>query len=198
MGLKSVSDVSSVILNENNEKMVSIGEDKPNNLLVFSKAYRDGKEGSIEEVLIREGAKGKLFDAASRLPKGYKLVAWETYTPRSLQEGIRGKLTDLKGISHMTGGAVDVSLADEDGNLLEMGTDLNHGTPENKSTLYFEEKEALTENEMIIRENRRILFQAMSEAGFINNPLAWFHWDYGNLWWAKATDNEAFYGPVDQ
>ena len=68
----------------------------------------------------------------------------------------------------------------------------------NKETLHFENKEELTEQEEIYRERRRILFDAMSSAGFTNNPTKWFHWDYGNLWWAELKGEKAFYGAIDQ
>ena len=147
---------------------------------MFSKAFKEGKGGTIEQVLVREGVKQLLIRASEELPKGYKLVVWEIYTQKALQESLRNiKLDDITPYSHMTSGAVDVSLTDANGQLLDMGTDLNHGSPENKSTTYLEELEAsrvsLTDEQKRIRDNRRILFHAMSKAGFINNPLAWFH-----------------------
>lgn len=200
--LISVSDVSDVKVKENGEQLVALNSVRPDAMVIFSKAFKEGKTGAIEQVLVREEVKNLLIKASEELPKGYKLVVWETYTPKALQESIRNTvLTDITPYSHMTGGAVDVSLADEFDNLLEMGTDLNHGSPENKNTTYLEELEAsgvaLTTEQKVIRDNRRILFHAMSKAGFINNPLAWFHWDFGNLWWAKANNTEAFYGSLD-
>lgn len=205
LSFNATVDVGSVSLQENGEALVPIRSDSGENLVVFSKAFRDGKQGSIEESLVRESVKDLLLRVAKNLPSGYKLVVWETYTPKSLHEALRNKVlneTDMAGISHMTGGAVDVSLADDDGNLLEMGTDLNHGAPQNKSTLYFEEMEQdgtpLSDSDLEIQKNRRILFHAMNDAGFVNNPLAWFHWDYGNIWWANALGEKAFYGAVDK
>lgn len=199
-----VSDVSDVKVKDNGEMLVPLTNEDAENLIVFSKAYRDGRAGTREEVLVRETVKELLIKASKNLPIGYQLVAWESYTPRTLHEALRKKIlteSEMNAISHMTGGAVDVSLADENGNLLEMGTDLNHGSPENKSTLYFEELEdsgaELTAEQKTLLKNRRILFHVMSEAGFINNPLAWFHWDYGNIWWAKAKGDDAFYSSVD-
>lgn len=202
---KITNDVSKIKVVEKGEKLVSLNGLNPERMVVFSNAFKDGKEGSIEQSLVRETVKDLLARVSENLPTGYKLVVWETYTPKSLHESLRNrKLTEseMAGISHMTGGAVDVSLANDNDELLEMGTDLNHGAPQNKSTFYFEE---MTENgidlsdaNLEIRKNRRILYHAMQGAGFVNNPLAWFHWDYGNAWWASATDNDAFYGAVDK
>lgn len=197
------TDLNDVRLKEGGESLVPIDGTNGNRLKTFSKAFRDGKEGAIEQSLVRESVKVILERASKNLPSGYQLVVWETYTPKSLQESLRKKTlteSDMVGISHMTGGAVDVSLADREGNLLEMGTELNHGAPQNKTTLYFEELEKegeeFTAADRKIRDNRRILYSAMSEAGFVNNPLAWFHWDYGNQWWASAVGKDAFYGPI--
>ena len=201
--LTLASDVSDVKVSENGEELVLLSDEQTQSLVIFSKAFKDGKVGSISEVLVRESVKDLLVQASNHLPEGYRLVVWETYTPKALQESIRGKkLDDISGFSHMTGGAVDVSLADTNGNLLNMGTDLNHGSPENKTTLYFEELEesgaSLSDQEQEIRDHRRILFHAMNKAGFVNSPLAWFHWDYGNLWWAKVKGEDAFYGSLDK
>jgi zinc D-Ala-D-Ala dipeptidase len=202
---KVSNDVSRTEVVENGEKFVELNSGDSEKMVVFSKAFKDEKKGSIEQSLVRESVKKLLITVSNSLPSGYKLVVWETYTPRSLHESLRNKkLTEeeMASISHMTGGAVDVSLADEKGNLLQMGTDLNHGAPQNKSTFYFEEMSekgvVLSDINSEIRKNRRILYHAMNDAGFINNPLAWFHWDYGNAWWANATGNVAFYNAVDK
>ncbi|WP_273854074.1 M15 family metallopeptidase [Guptibacillus spartinae] len=198
--LPMVNDVSGVNVSENREKLVLLNDVNPDKLVVFSKAYKEGKKGAIERSFVRETVKEKVISAADNLPKGYKLVVWETYTPKSLIEGIRNeKLQDISGFAHMTGGSVDVSLADSHGNVLDMGTDLSHSAPQNKSTLHYEQLKdgELSDEAKELRENRRILFHAMSDAGFTNNPLAWFHWDYGNLWWGKATGRNGFYSSLD-
>lgn len=197
--LKKSENIESVILEENGEKLVPMNGVKEDKIIAFSKAYLSNTEGSIQEVLVREGVKEKLIKASENLPIGYKLVVWETYTPRALQEYLRKtKLEDISKLPHMTGAGIDVSLADEKGNILDMGTDLSDDAPQNKETLHFEKIENPTEQELEYRERRRILFEAMSEAGFVNNQAKWFHWDYGNLWWASIKGKKAFYGSIDK
>lgn len=197
--LKTIGDVNEVELIENNEKLVPMNGIREDILVTYSKAYKEGITGSIKEVLVRETVKEKLIVAGENLPEGYKLVIWETYTPRSLQEFLRKtKLADISKLPHMTGAGIDVSLADSEGNILDMGTDLSDDAPQNKETLHFEKMESLSEKEMFYRKNRRILFEAMSKAGFTNNPTKWFHWDYGNLWWAYIKGEKAFYSSLDQ
>jgi zinc D-Ala-D-Ala dipeptidase len=46
------------------------------------------------------------------------------------------------------------------------------------------------------RRHRDILAQAMDAAGFINYPQEWWHWSYGDRYWAFQTSAEAtLYGP---
>lgn len=46
-------------------------------------------------------------------------------------------------------------------------------------------------------ENRRMLGAALSAAGLVNYPSEWWHWSYGDRYWAFATKaGNACYGPV--
>ena len=46
-------------------------------------------------------------------------------------------------------------------------------------------------------KNRCILFHSMKEAGFQNYEEEWWHYDYGNVTWArKAHKLQAIYGPI--
>ncbi len=46
--------------------------------------------------------------------------------------------------------------------------------------------------------NRRLLYWAMSEAGFSNNPTEWWHYSWGDQMWARLTGQPAaHYGPCD-
>ena len=84
--------------------------------------------------------------------------------------------------THSTGGAVDVTLRQKDtGNFFDMGarfdemSDISH-------TLAFEVKLALSEvcamDARVL--NRRLLYWAMTSAGFTNYSNEYWHFDYGN------------------
>ena len=46
------------------------------------------------------------------------------------------------------------------------------------------------------RRHRDILASAMDAAGFINYPAEWWHWSYGDRYWAFQTGHgTALYGP---
>lgn len=48
------------------------------------------------------------------------------------------------------------------------------------------------------RAHRHILGTALSGAGLINPPTAWWHWSYGDPYWALVTGaRTAIYGPVE-
>jgi zinc D-Ala-D-Ala dipeptidase len=47
------------------------------------------------------------------------------------------------------------------------------------------------------RHHRDILAAAMNPSGFINYPAEWWHWSYGDRYWAfQAGHDTACYGPL--
>ena len=95
------------------------------------------------------------------------------------------------GSSHQYGGAVDVTVIGPQGERLDMGTTLtDYGT------------KVHTENNLISEaqvKNRKILYEAMTNAGFINYPLEWWHYSYGDRMWAAYTNRDkCFYGPLNE
>lgn len=94
--------------------------------------------------------------------------------------------------AHTTGGAMDLTLTDEHGNELDMGTDFDDFS-EKAATDYFEKE---VYNGSTVQKNRRILKEAMTKAGFTNLPSEWWHYDYGNRNWANFSKNKAIYKGV--
>lgn len=98
---------------------------------------------------------------------------------------------------HVTGGAIDLSLRDETGKNLEMGTEFDSFEDLSK-TRYFElmleQGEKLMSQQNIWLRNRRILFHTLTQVGFTNYPEEWWHFDYGNQFWARIKGIEAIYG----
>ena len=82
---------------------------------------------------------------------------------------------------HSTGGSVDVTILDESGIPLDMGTKFDDSSIAS-STAYFEKVDD------IITENRRLLYHVMTEQGFTNYSEEWWHFDYGNQNWAWVLD----------
>ncbi len=94
---------------------------------------------------------------------------------------------------HSTGGAIDVSLIDQSHNRIDMGIGL-YEQHNNK-------QELAKINSLIISKDaayyRNIMRSALSRAGFINYATEYWHWSYGDKYWAFYTNHEhAIYGEI--
>ncbi|MBP5934721.1 M15 family metallopeptidase [Streptomyces sp. LBUM 1476] len=79
-----------------------------------------------------------------------------------------------------------------DGEELDMGTPMN-ANPEDSDGACYTHAPNITP---AARENRRVLGEALSAAGLVNYPTEWWHWSYGDRYWALATGAPtALYGP---
>jgi len=89
---------------------------------------------------------------------------------------------------HSTGGAVDVILVDASGAEIDMGSALNDpGSKMGMAAVVGQEA----------RRWRDCLSEAMSVAGFVNYPHEWWHFSYGDQYWAWRTyAPAALYGRV--
>ena len=98
-----------------------------------------------------------------------------------------------KPTPHRTGGAVDLTLFDlATGEPLPMGTEFDEAT-DATATDWFERfpSEPFT-------SNRRLLYHAMIQAGFVNYPSEWWHFEYGTRRWAAGQGmNIAIYGSAE-
>lgn len=124
---------------------------------------------------LRTEALDSLATATEELEaSGYNLVVFDAFRPQSVQKKLRAACSDdmyvLEASNHCRGIAIDVALAYENGNYLDMGTDYDDFT-----------EKAHPENNLITneqRENRKILRQFMESAGFMQHPHEWWHYDY--------------------
>ena len=56
----------------------------------------------------------------------------------------------------------------------------------------------MNNSNIMARENRRILYYAMIEAGFTNLPSEWWHYEYGTKFWSYFKGRPALYkGIID-
>ncbi len=99
---------------------------------------------------------------------------------------------------HSTGGAVDLMIATRDGNPMFFGSPFDYPS-EISYTRYFEKKlenkEDLSKRENDAMQNRRLLYNIMKAAGFVNFSCEWWHYEYGTQRWANETNKEhAIYG----
>lgn len=161
----------------------------------------------------RAGAVTRLVCAVNGLPISYTLIVVDAYRSRAVQEGrwaVRLGEVALRmpgatstqienearrftakpaggGSGHQAGAAFDVTLGDVDGNALDLGTSIKEAGP-----LTATHAPNLTPAQAARRE---VLLTAMSHAGFVNYPLEWWHFCYGDRMWAAYLRNShAIYG----
>ena len=187
---------------------------------VYPYYFKHKMPGAYNGSFLREGVVEKLIAVANQLPTDYHLVildGWRSIeTQNALYEMTKQQYrssfneeSDLLNFvsnfvafpsksppsPHFTGGAVDLTIANKEG-WLNMGTDFDAFT-EKAGALYFEQLENLTEEEMTIRDHRRLLRNAMESLGFTIHPKEWWHFDYGNLRWARATNKSPIYEGIE-
>ncbi|WP_114423788.1 M15 family metallopeptidase [Nocardioides houyundeii] len=168
--------------------------------------------------LVRSGLAECLETAAAQLPPGVALRVVEghrtasdqqaiiaTYTAelRAARPGIPAEelarltsrfVAPLEVAPHVAGGAVDLTLVDATGAELDLGTAID-ATPEASQGRCFT---AATGIGAEARAHRDLLARVLGAAGLVNYPTEWWHWSYGDRYWALTTGAPAaLYGPVD-
>ena len=184
-----------------------------------------GMEHATDKCLVRKEVYEKLILAHSFLPEGYRFYIYDAWRPFLLQEELYRDYSEkvirqfhlknapeeeqLKMIAafvsvprkdsdyppvHTTGGAVDLTIVDAQGRFLDMGSGFDE-ISERSNTVYYEEhpEEA---NAKPICGNRRLLYNAMMKAGFTNLPSEWWHYDFGDRFWAYYSTKPAMYRGV--
>lgn len=189
--------------------------------IIFLASYRtQGYTASPDRLLLRKGAGERLLRAADSLPLGYSLAVFDALRPAAVQQALfdeyKNRLAVMhpeweekqlitetrqfvalpsadpaRASNHLTGGAVDLTLH-YNGVPLDMGTGFDDFRPP-AGTLWFE-REGLTPEEQVCRDNRRLLYHLMVSQGFTNYSEEWWHFDYGNRSWARQTGCTPIYG----
>jgi len=207
-------------IHESGEKLVALSHfaDKMR-LRIEPMYFRQGIFGAIPEIYVRESVFLKIEKALGIMPKNMELVIWDGWRPLATQQALfdvfKSRIsTDMPNLSeeellnrtsvyvslpssdpqkpspHSTGGAVDLTVAYRGGDLLEMGTDYDDFS-EKARTVFFElDNSVLTKSKIDWRENRRLLYAIMTEAGFTNYPEEWWHFDYGDQFWASISSSQ--------
>lgn len=109
-------------------------------------------------------------------PRGLRLLLWDCYRPRSVQQRFWQLVPDAryvadpkKGSRHNRGAAVDLSLVDDAGHPLDLGSTFDDFSARAHRDFSGISKRAA--------ENRKTLEDAMRAAGFIPLPTEWWHFD---------------------
>ena len=95
---------------------------------------------------------------------------------------------------HSTGGALDITLADKYGNILDMGSNIDQMDEKSKPDFY---KNIESDEANMWNYRRNLLKEIMVEFEFVQHPNEWWHFSYGDQLWAwKNKKPKAFYGKI--
>ncbi|MFI5696802.1 M15 family metallopeptidase [Kribbella sp. NPDC051586] len=164
----------------------------------------------------RESVADRLALADTFLPAGVRLQVVEGLRPvesqQEIYDGYRAELERLHpGISdhdvhvlasrfvspvevapHVAGAAVDLTLVGAHGPL-DLGTPIDATPEQSNGACFF----AATNISREARTNRALLADVLTAAGLVNYPTEWWHWSYGDRYWAYTEDRPAaLYGPA--
>ncbi|MFF8926803.1 M15 family metallopeptidase [Streptomyces longwoodensis] len=178
------------------------------------KADEDGSYAHVRADVLR-----RLLVAQGALPPGLRLLLVEGFRPPGLQrryfeeysatlraadpaasparvrELASAYISPPEVAPHVSGGAVDLTLCAEDGTELPLGTEVN-ATPEESAGAC---RTAADTVGAVARAHRAVLGRAMTAAGFVNYPTEWWHWSYGDRYWALLSGAPAApYGPTER
>lgn len=145
--------------------------------------------GVYNKAFLHKIAAEKLAKAIEGLRKKkskYKLVLYDALRPRSIQkklwEVVKGTTKEpyvanpTSGSIHNYGFAVDISIVDENDKALNMGTEFDEfsSLAQPKLEDQFLKEKKLNKQQI---ENRKLLRSVMEEAGFLQLPIEWWHFD---------------------
>ncbi|MEU3321068.1 M15 family metallopeptidase [Streptomyces sp. NPDC006785] len=167
---------------------------------------------------VREGVLARLVHARSLLPAGTDLLFIEGYrppalqrrcftayrdelaaaqpdwTPEQLHEAASRYVSPPEIAPHSAGAAVDVTLVDQDGHELDLGSRVN-ASPEESDGACFTHAPDLGDQ---ARHHRTLLLDAMDSAGFTNYGTEFWHFSAADRYDALMRQAPyARYGPIE-
>lgn len=198
-----------IIINERGEELVFLDEFfsrfLPHPYLEVGAPYAEKSPFFVRKEVLK-----RLYVAQSKLEslnKGFKLKVFDAYRPLAVQKYMieydtkrYGKKitqkfwspisTDVKlsPPPHSTGGALDLTIIDKNGLELDMGTKIDEFTESSYSNF-----NAISST---CRDNRALLLEVMTFAGFSQLPTEWWHFSFGDQIWAIDNNTYAKYGLI--
>jgi D-alanyl-D-alanine dipeptidase len=180
---------------------------------------------NMDYTKIRQTVYEKLKQAQGLLPKGMQFCLYEGYRSLSLQrilfdnrfekihalypnwtqEEVFQETTKLvspvinqdgtKNIpAHSTGGAIDVYLINDAGEPIEMGIHPQDWMQDTDGSLSLINSQSVSGE---AQRHRQIMSNVLMSAGFTNYPTEYWHWSYGDRYWAYHQGRSAaIYGAI--
>ncbi|MFI6317717.1 M15 family metallopeptidase [Nonomuraea sp. NPDC050556] len=158
-------------------------------------------------VQVRQSVADRLVTAQTLLPRGLRLLVVEGYRTIERQEaafsahvaGLHAAHPDWPAdrlhrsaaryvapppvAPHLAGAAVDVTLCTDEGVELTMGTEVGIA-PEACSPSCHTASAAVG---VEAGRNRAVLVAALEAVGMVNYPTQWWHWSFGDRYWAFSS-----------
>ena len=167
--------------------------------------------------VVRAGLADRRMAADLQLPRGVRLQVVEGFRPVEQQRAIitsyaaqvRAHHPDIDDVElarltsrfvspvdvapHVAGAAVDLTLVDVCGEELDLGTPID-ATPEDSDGRCYFAADGIGAD---ARAHRELLASVLAGQGLVNYPTEWWHWSFGDRYWALMTRaRHALYGPV--
>lgn len=166
---------------------------------------------------VRQTVAAMLYDAQRRLPHGMTFIVRDAWRPPSVQEEIYAQFirwvarqhlgwskqrvrreaatyvapaTGTYASGHLTGGAVDLRLWYRGRRL-----------PMRSAALSYRDNAQTHQPKLppYIRRHRQLMCETLAAVGLSNYPKEYWHWSYGDIWWAKRCKQAiAIYGVVEK
>ncbi len=183
---------AAIAVRDNGEPLEQLPPDVPRLIVYdsFGLPHRD-------DVRLRSGVVARLQAARRRLPEGFDLVVLDAWRSTPFQAALREHYLRADAAlsadyvaaaddpalraGHTTGGAVDLTIS-WCGKPLALGTDYDDFSALAHPAA-FEHPGA----DVHVRDLRRLLAAVMMSEGFAVYPAEWWHWSWGEQWWAAAT-----------
>ncbi|KOR29548.1 hypothetical protein TI03_02045 [Achromatium sp. WMS1] len=179
-----------------------------------------------KRILVRESIKKKLLEAKLLLPTGLKLRVHEGYISLKLQQKdfdtkfaivqqtsphlsfreifiettkLASPVKNMDGTvnipPHSTGAAVDVEILNHQDESLDFGVAIEDWATANPLCCELRCESLSVE----AKKNRKLLYDIMTQVGFVNYFTEWWHFSYGDKYWAFQLNREnAIYGCCDK
>jgi len=185
--------------------------------------YQQQIANSLQSIYVRQNVLERLQRALVTLPDKYSFIVYDGFRPLLVQQYLfthfaqqiknqQPGWTDevifnvtLKYVAfpragqehllpHLTGGAIDVTLGDDKGHALDLGSAFDEPS-EKSATRYFEQHPEDNREALV---HRRLLYHCLTTVGFTNYAEEWWHYDFHNSAWARRMNaNEAKYGAIE-
>lgn len=213
--------VLSIPIQENNDPLIDL---KDQNKISFGPSPEI--PNNMEYTKIRRTVYEKLLEAQNTLPNNLKFCLYEGYRSLKLQEKLFNDRyiflqqaypdwqheqlfqETTKMVSpvinfdgscnippHSTGAAIDIYLVNKQGDIVDMGINVADWMKDIDGSISQTNSTKISDK---AKEHRLIMSRALNDVGFINYPREYWHWSYGDRYWAYHMGMKfAFYNTVE-